>query len=101
MATEPAEAGKGGVLMRISVQPRAQQPGVRGIRNGVLVVRLKAAPEKGKANKELIATLAKFLGVAKADMDIVSGTASRQKRVLVKNLPLSHVTGKLVGLPTL
>lgn len=99
MTPDPAQAGRHGVLLTIRVQPRAQRPGVQGIRNGALVVRLKSAPEKGRANTELIAVLADFLGAAKSDMEITSGAASRGKRVLIRNMALPDVRSRLDGLP--
>ncbi len=42
---------------------------------------LKAAPQDGKANAELIDLLAKEFGVAKAKVRIKSGATARTKRV--------------------
>ena len=99
MCPDVAHAGKGGVFLAIRVQPRAQKPGVQGVRNGALVVRLKSAPEKGRANEELVAVLAGFLDTARGDLEISSGAGSRNKRGLVRNRTLTQVTGKLAGLP--
>ena len=44
---------------------------------------LKSPPEKGKANNELIALLAKALGVARNQVSIVSGQTNRTKRVRI------------------
>jgi hypothetical protein len=99
--SEPAQAGKGGVLLNVKVQPRAQKPGVQGLRNNALLVRLKAAPEKGRANSELIAALSDFFDAARADFEITSGTTSRDKRVLISNTTLERVNSRLDGLPEL
>lgn len=50
----------------------------------VLRVSVTAPPEKGKANRALIALLAKRLGVAKSAIILVSGETSRQKLLEVK-----------------
>jgi len=42
-----------------------------------------AAPEKGKANRAIIALLSKSLGVPKSAIELISGDTSPQKRVLV------------------
>jgi uncharacterized protein (TIGR00251 family) len=42
---------------------------------------LKAAPEKGKANKELVAYLSKMLQLRSQDITILTGATSRLKRV--------------------
>jgi uncharacterized protein len=44
-------------------------------------VRLAAPPEKGKANEELRSCLADALGISKSEVELVSGAASRRKRV--------------------
>ncbi len=50
---------------------------------GRLKCYLKSAPEKGRANKELIKLLAKALGYPQADIEIVSGATSRSKRLKI------------------
>lgn len=54
-------------------------------KNGTLKCFLKSPPEKGKANKELIESLSKSLGIPKKEIEIISGLTSRKKRV---TLPL-------------
>lgn len=44
-------------------------------------IRLKAVPEKGKANEELIRYLAKLFDVTKKNVTIVSGQTDRVKLV--------------------
>ena len=46
-----------------------------------LKVRVRVAPEDGKANAALIALLAKTLGIAKSKVAIVGGAAARLKTV--------------------
>ena len=49
-----------------------------------LKVRVTAIPEKGKANKALIALLSKTLRVPKGSISIVAGETSRVKTVEIK-----------------
>ena len=51
--------------------------------DGTLKVKIAAAPEKGKANAELCAFLAKHYGVPKSAVTIVSGGTSTRKLVRV------------------
>ncbi len=44
-------------------------------------VRLTAPPVEGKANKALQRFLARLLGIAKGDVEIVAGETSRSKTV--------------------
>ncbi len=54
--------------------------------DGNLLVYLKAAPENGKANAELIASLARHFNVTQSDISIVRGESSRSKLVDVRTL---------------
>lgn len=67
---------------RIKVIPRQAKTEFRGVmEDGTLKVSLNAAPEKGRANKELIKFLAAELGIEKKAIGISSGLTSRIKIV--------------------
>jgi hypothetical protein len=51
--------------------------------DGTLKVRIAAAPEKGKANAELCAFLARHYGVPKSAVTILSGQTSPRKLVRI------------------
>lgn len=70
------------ILLRVT--PGAAREGLGGIWEGPggerrLILRVTAAPEKGKANKAVIAFLAKKLGVPKSALSLVSGETDRNK----------------------
>jgi len=81
----------GGVLIDVRVIPRATKSGVAGARDNALLVRLNAPPVDGAANAELIAVLARALGVPKRAVTLVSGERSRQKRVRVTGVTAEQV----------
>ena len=72
-----------GATITIQVQPRASRTEISGEQNGALRVRLAAPPVDGAANAELLSFLAKFLGMRRADLQILSGEHARRKVVLV------------------
>ena len=73
-------------FLTIKVIPNAPKTIVVGrMDDGTWKIKVKAVPQKGKANKELIRFLSKELGVAKSDISITSGETSRLKRVRVSN----------------
>jgi len=52
-----------------------------------LKARVSAVAEKGKANKALIALVAKSLGVAKSSVSLTSGETSRKKILRIDGDP--------------
>ncbi len=68
-------------VMGVKVIPASGVNRIVGIKNGELVVKVKAQAERGKANKELIKYLSSVFNVAKSDIVIVSGEKSHHKRV--------------------
>ena len=74
---------KTSIIFAVKVIPKSPKPGVDCIRNGALLVRVSSAPEKGKANQELEKTLAQELGIPVNLVSVVSGPASRSKRVSI------------------
>jgi uncharacterized protein (TIGR00251 family) len=84
-----------GVRLQIHVQPNASKNQIVGLHGGALKVKIKAVPEDGKANSELIAFLAKTLGVAKSRLELVSGQTSRAKAVLVRDMDVSTARAAL------
>jgi len=69
----------GRLLVAVKAMPGARRSEVAGLRDGRLLVRVAAQPEKGKANEELVDCLAEALGLRKADIALVAGATSRQK----------------------
>ena len=81
-------ASEGETVFRFEVRakPRASRSKVLGIREGVLDVSLAAPPVEGEANRELVETLARTLGVPKRDIRIVRGESSRAKLLEVRGV---------------
>ena len=64
--------------------PKSSKTELAGILpDGTWKVKIAAAPEKGKANRELIEFLAEHFGVAKSRVRIMSGETSQLKRIHV------------------
>ena len=71
--------------MTVHVTPRAGRDDLM-VSEGVLRVRLKAAPVDGAANDALIALLAERLHVSKTAVTITRGGSSRNKLITVADL---------------
>ena len=75
-----------GTILPVRAHPGARRNEVRGIQDGRLKVCVTAAPEKGKANKALIALLSKSLVLRKSQLELIAGETSHQKRLLVRDI---------------
>jgi uncharacterized protein (TIGR00251 family) len=82
-------------LLRVRVQPRASRCEVTGWRDGVLSVRLTAAPVEGAVNRACRDFLAELLGVKRAGVALVFGEKSREKRFRIEGLREAALLEKL------
>ncbi len=76
------------LLLRVRVTPKSSSNAVEGSVRASdgsmsLQIRVTAQPDKGKANKAVIQTLAGTLGLSKSQLAIASGVTSRQKTVRI------------------
>jgi uncharacterized protein len=74
------------VLLSVRVTPRAGRTAIAGVRDGVVQIKLAAAPVEGAANTALIDLLATVFRIPKRDIRIVSGERSRSKIVEISGL---------------
>ena len=66
--------------LALKVTPRARSEGVEGMNDaGELVVKVRVAPEDGKANEAVIAVISKAFGIPKSRLEIARGAQSRHK----------------------
>lgn len=66
-------------ILQVRVKPNSKQPSITEEADGSLTVRLQSPPVEGKANRELIALLSKYLGIPKSHIVIKSGLSSKNK----------------------
>jgi hypothetical protein len=72
-----------GVILPVRAQAGARRNCILGEHNGMLRVAVTAAPEKGKANKAIIAVLSDTLKMPKSSIELLAGETSPQKRFLI------------------
>jgi len=65
----------------IKVIPKSSQTEIIEKKDDFLKIKLKAVPEKGRANAELIKFLAKYFKTAKSNIQIIKGETGRNKIV--------------------
>ena len=66
------------------VKPKAKEDKVIKLSDTNFKVWVKAAPEKGKANRAVIKTLADYFNIGQSDIEIISGSTSKLKIVEIK-----------------
>jgi uncharacterized protein (TIGR00251 family) len=65
--------------LHIKVVPSSSKDCIAGWLEDTLKIKIKAPPEKGKANKAVIKVLEKILDLPKGSINITSGTTSSRK----------------------
>ncbi len=80
-----------GATFAVQVVPRASKNQIVGKEGDAIKIRLNAPPVEGKANEALIRFLAETLGVSRAQIEIVTGHASRRKVVRVRGVTTEQI----------
>ncbi len=74
----------GKTVLAARVTPGAPRDEVAGwMDDGSLKIKIRAAPEKGKANEALASLLARKLDVPRTAISILSGASSRRKKLAI------------------
>ena len=84
-----------GVVFVVKVVPGSSRTAVCGLLDGMIKIKVSAAPEKGKANKCLVEFLAKQLGVKKNAVRIISGQTNPVKQIEVSGISVDTLLEKL------
>ncbi|RYG64113.1 DUF167 domain-containing protein [bacterium] len=66
-----------------------------GVKNGLILVAVRAAPADGEANAAVIQTLSAFFGCSKSNLTLVRGHKSREKTVRLAGINAAQVSEKL------
>ena len=92
MSEAPWRATLDGVVIACRLTPKGGRDAIDGVATlsdgtRVLLVRVRTAPEDGKANVALCKLIASSLGVAASKTRLVAGAKSRLKQVAVTGEP--------------
>lgn len=74
------------MILWVKVIPNATKNSMEGFQEGILKVKIRAIPDKGKANHMLIEFLAESLKVSKSQIQILSGRSSRLKKIEIQGI---------------
>jgi uncharacterized protein (TIGR00251 family) len=84
--------------LQIKVIPSSSKDCIAGWLEDTLRIKVQAPPEKGKANKAVIKTLERTLGLAKGSINITSGTTSTSKIIEISGIDDSLIGKKLADI---
>lgn len=84
--------------LRIRVTPRSSKDEVIGTRDGVVLVRVTAPPEGGKANAKVCKVIAKALGVPPTSVSVTRGASAREKTIEVAGVEDEDAARAALGL---
>ncbi len=92
MGPRAYRAEPGGVLLSLRVTPNASADRIEGVESRddgsvVLRVRVRAVPDRGKANAAVVALIARSLGVPRGAVTLVAGETARLKTLRVAGDP--------------
>jgi len=90
--SRPWQASSDHLRLSVRLTPNGGRDAIDGVEMGsdgesYLKARVSVAPEKGKANKALIALLAKSLGIPKSSLAFLSGETARKKILRIEGEP--------------
>ncbi|HEU64425.1 hypothetical protein LCGC14_2480680 [marine sediment metagenome] len=85
------------MIIKVKIIPKSKVNQIISFEEDTLKIRIKASPEKGKANKELIRFIAKSLSIAQNRISIVSGHTSRLKKLQIEGISKKDFTQVIVN----
>jgi len=95
MAKSSIKETKQGLAFTAKIVPGSSKTCFSGLLDGMVKIKVAAAPEKGKANQCLIVFLAKRLGVKKNAVSILSGHANPVKQVQIAGIAIDTLLNEL------
>ena len=84
-----------GIILNVKAQPRSSKACVEGLLGDAVKVRVRCAPVDGKANKELVETIADAFDMPKSSVVFKSGETSKTKRILLMGVHDVEVVRKV------
>ncbi|MGA2310180.1 MAG: DUF167 domain-containing protein [Candidatus Bathyarchaeia archaeon] len=82
-----------GLILDVYVKPRSKEFRIM-VEGDEIVVHCSEEPVGGRVNRELVKELSRLFG---KKVELVSGSSSRQKRLLIKDAEKSEIERALMG----
>jgi len=81
------------ITLDILVQPRASRAKIGPMHDGRLKVAVTAPPVDGEANAAVVELIARRLGIARGDIEVIAGAGSRRKTLRIANATAAQIAG--------
>lgn len=89
------DSADGHCILRLRVQPGAKRTSVIGLLGDQLKIAVQAPPVDGRANEALLKWLCSQFGAKNAQVTLISGQASRDKRVMIRGVEAARIRAAL------
>jgi uncharacterized protein len=86
-----------GVVVKLRVQPRASKSQLSSLHGNSIKAKVTAPATEGRANEAVLDLLAKAVGIKRAQLTLVGGVKSRDKRILVQGMSQEEILDRLAG----
>jgi uncharacterized protein (TIGR00251 family) len=88
--------GSSFISVEVSVRPGAPRSELVRVEEHRLVIAVAAAPDRGKANEELLRMIAKLVNVSRSEVSILKGHAARRKTIRIETENPSACAARLI-----
>jgi len=79
------------VTVDILVQPRASRAKIGPMHDGRIKIAVTAPPVDGEANAAVIDLLARQLGIARGNIEVIAGASSRRKTLRIADVTAAQI----------
>ncbi len=86
-----------GLNLELIVNPGSKQDGFAGLKEGILVLKVRQRPVDGAANDAVLKCLSNLLSLRISALRLIQGTTSRRKIIYIKGNP-TEIKNKLQAL---
>lgn len=76
------------ITLKVFVKTGSKTPGVEGVEEDRVRIRVRSKPIDGEANSELIEIISEFFKVPKSKIEIVKGATSRNKIIKIRGIKI-------------
>ena len=87
-----------GCVLTVRAQPGARRSGVVGAYGGALKLAVAVPPDRGRANQALVELLCALLHRKRAQVELLSGVTSPNKRFLIRGLTAAELLHRIAEL---